>query len=339
MRPGDARAGSLAAQRALRRPYRYAVTLVLACATLLALTLLLLDHSVSSREKYTQIGTGLASSVIFALIYTVLANREYAELIRREINTQFGDHMAEILNQMKQLNQLFLPTDQYPATKEFDLRFNRDLTRDLCSSTFYFFRGTSARFVSARLRQSDHGLEVVQVISVDPRDDGAIEARAADRRRRPGYEGKNLADIEEEIRDEILSSTVALFDCRDVCNIELGFVASTSPVRIEIFDNAIYTSLYRTPESLRNTYPETARFGKESQTYLIFRDECRRQLQLASQRRRFTTRDNDTQLAEYLVSLGYSRTGMNELAEIREMHRATMTSFTHALSMIGAGNE
>jgi hypothetical protein len=334
----NAQARSLAAKRA-QRPYRYALALVLACATLLALVLLFLDRSVPLHEKFTQIGTGLASSIIFALIYTVLANREYAELIRNEINAQLRDNMTELLNQMKQLNQLFLPTDQYPAAKEFDFKFNRDLTRDLCSSSFYFFRGTSARYVPVRLRQSDHSLDSVQVISVDPRDDGAIEARAADRRRRPGYEGKSLADIEGEIRDEILCATTALFDCKDVCNIDLGFVASTSPVRIEIFDNAIYTSLYRTPDSLRNTYPETARFGKDSQTYLIFRDECRRQLQLASLRKRFTARDGDAELLEYLSSLGYSHVDEAELVRVRGKYQTSMSSFVRELKTIGAVND
>lgn len=86
----------------LRRPYRYALTLVLAFATILALILLYVDRSVSFTDKLTQIGTGLAASIIFAIIYTALANREYAELIRAEIAGQLTDHMAKILREMNQ---------------------------------------------------------------------------------------------------------------------------------------------------------------------------------------------------------------------------------------------
>lgn len=318
--------------RLQRRPYRYALALVLACASLVALILLYADRSISIKDKATQVGAGLAASIIFAVTYTILANREYAELIRAEIADQLADHLNDILHHIRQLDQLFLPTDQYPATKEFDLRFNRDLTRDLCRSTFYFFRGTSAKYVPARLRISDHRLEVSQVILLDPRDHATIEARAMDRRRRPEHQGKALAAIEDEIRGEILLALIALFDCRDHCDIDVGFSSTTSPVRLEVFDNAIYTSLYRSPESQRNTHPETARFSKDSQTYLIFRDECRRQLQLASSRKRFTTSESDLDLTAFLSTLGFAGIGLTELEEQREKYRAFIAPFAGALA-------
>jgi hypothetical protein len=164
------------------------------------LILLSIDRSVSAKDKATQIGAGLASAIIFAVIYTIFANREYAELIRAEIADQLTEHLNGVLHQIQQLNLVFLPTDQYPATKEFDLRFNQDLTRDLSHSSFYFFRGTSAKYIPARLRTCDHHLDSVQVILLDPRDDATIEARAKDRRKRPEYDGKTLADIRSEIK-------------------------------------------------------------------------------------------------------------------------------------------
>jgi hypothetical protein len=266
---------------------------------------------------------------------TPTLNREYAELIRAEIADQLTGQLSEILHQIKQLNQLFLPTDQYPASREFDPRFNRDLTRDMCQSAFYFFRGTSAKYVPERLRISDHHLEVAQVILLDPQDAVAIQARAKDRRRRPDYAGKTLLQIEEETRSEILLALIALFDCRDQCDIEVGFSNITSPVRIEVFDSAIYTSLYRSAESQRNTHPETARFGRESQTYQIFRDECHRQLQLATSRRRFTTRDTDSDLCEFVSSLGFAGVGPVELAEQREKYRIFIAPFSGALATTG----
>jgi hypothetical protein len=321
--------------RMRRRPYRYALALVLVSGSLIALILLYADRSTSLKDKLAQIGAGLAASIIFAVIYTIFANREYAELIRAEIADQLAGQLNDILHHIKQLNQLFLPTDQYPASKDFDPRFNRDLTRDMCQSAFYFFRGTSAKYVPARLRISDHHLEVAQVILLDPQDDTTIEARAMDRRRRPGYEGKTLVEIEDETRGEILLALIALFDCRDQCDIEIGFSSITSPVRIEVFDNAIYTSLYRSTESQRNTHPETARFGRDSQTYQIFRDECRRQLQLASSRKRFTTRETDADLCEFVSSLGFVGVGLTELDEQREKYRTFIAPFSGALATTG----
>lgn len=325
-----------ATRQALRRPYRYAVALVLACASILTLILLYADRSVSVKDKLTQIGTAIAGSIIFAVIYTILANREFSELIKAEITGQLTDHMDKILHEIKQLNELFLPTDQYPATREFNSRFNRDITADICHSSTYFFRGTSAKYVPARLSTSKHSLELAQVILLDPRDRSAIDARAADRRRRPEHDGQTFADVELAVRSEILLALVALFDCRDQCDIEIGFSATTSPVRIEIFDRAIYTSLYRSAESLRNTHPETARFSRDSQPYLIFKDECRRQMQLATASRRFSTRDTDADLIDFISSLGFTGVGPAEIADERKKYTEFISPFITSLTTIGA---
>jgi len=325
-----------AAKQLLRRPYRYAIALVLACASVLTLILLYLDRSVPVKDKLTQIGTGLAASIIFAVIYTIFANREFSELIKAEITEQLSDHMSKILHDIKQLNELFLPTDQYPATREFNPRFNRDIMSDMSHSSNYFFRGTSAKYVPGRLRKSDHHLDLAQVRLLDPRDRSAIEARAADRRRRPEHDGKAFAEIAQEMRNEILLALVALFDCREQCDIEIGFSTATSPVRIEIFDRAIYTSLYRSTESLRNTHPETARFARDSQPYLIFKDECRRQMQLAISRRRFTTRDTDSDLIDFASSLGFTDVGRTEIDDERTKYRAFIAPFISALATMGA---
>jgi hypothetical protein len=256
-------------------------------------------------------------------------------LIQAEIADQLTDHLNRTLGQIKQLNELFLPTAQYPASQEFDLRFNRDLTDDLAHSNFYFFRGTSGKYVPARLRHCDHHLEVVQAILLDPRDRATIEARARDRRLRPGYEDKTLAAIENEIRDEILFALVALFDCREVCDIEVGFSTITSSVRIEVFERAIYTSLYQSADSPRNKHPETVRFGRDSQTYQIFREECRRQLQLSSSRKRFNAHDTDQDLCEFVTSLRFDGTGAAELEEQRAAYRTFIAPFTRSLVKVG----
>jgi hypothetical protein len=110
------------ASQTQRRPYRYAIALVLACASIISIILLYTDHSISVKDKLTQVGAGLAAAIIFAIIYTILANREYSELIRVEIAEQLAHHLDDSLQQMSRLGGLFLPTNSYPATKDFDLR-------------------------------------------------------------------------------------------------------------------------------------------------------------------------------------------------------------------------
>lgn len=97
----------------------------------------------------------------------------------------------------------------------------------------------------------------------------------------------------------------------------------------------MYTSFYRAYESRRNTHPETARFSKESQIYQMFKDECRRQMQLAALRKRFTTRDGDNDLIDYLDSLGFSKVSATDLSEQRQAYRTFIAPFSNTLTTIG----
>jgi hypothetical protein len=315
--------------------YRYSVGLVLALGAILAIILSFADSAESTANKLTQIGTGLAASIIFAFIYTLFANREFKELIRVEIAEQLRDHLNDTLGQIGHLNELFLPTDQYPAAQEFEERFNKNLTEDLCDSSSYIFRGTSAKYVPARISECNHDLQDVRVLLLDPTDLDTMDARARDRQLRPENTGKTRLRIEEDIRNEILLALVALFDCRGICDIQVGFTTSTSPVRIEIFDHAIYTSLYRTRESPRSNHPAAVRFADNSQTYQIFHEELRRQFQLSSAQKTFQARDGDEDLCEYLASLGYTEVGAVELDAQRQAYRAFIAPFKQFLREIG----
>jgi hypothetical protein len=315
--------------------YRYSLALTLAVVAIAALILSFADSKVSTGDKLTQIGTGLAASAIFALVYTLLANREYAQLIRTEIAEKLGGHLNDTLVQIGHLNELFLPTHQYPATKEFEERFNIDLSEDLCRSSSYTFRGTSAKYVPARISECNHGLRTVQVIMLDPMDPNTMDARVRDRRMRPKYKNKTTTQIKEEIKDEILFALVALFDCRNVCDIEVGFTTTTSSVRVEIFDRAIYTSLYRTQESQRSTHPSSVRFASDSQTYQIFDEELQRQFQLSSSRKLFRLRDTDEDLCAYVTSLGYPEIGQAELETQRHAYQEFIAPFKKFLNQIG----
>lgn len=73
----------------------------------------------------------------------------------------------------------------------------------------------------------------------------------------------------------------------------------------------------------------------DSQTYQIFRDECRRQLQLASCRRRFTTSENDEDLSDFAATLGFAHVGRAELDKQREEYRAFIAPFSGALVTTG----
>ena len=72
------------------------------------------------------------------------------------------------------------------------------------------------------------------------------------------------------------------------------------------------------------------RFSKDSQTYQIFRDECKRQMQLAIPQKRFTTHDTDNELCIFLAELGFDRIGQAELEEQRTEYRKFIAPFSPA---------
>jgi hypothetical protein len=114
------------------------------------------------------------------------------------------------------------------------------------------------------LTRCERDLTRLQVIILDPTVSQVIRRRVSDRHRNPRYDGRSDDSLVEALRNEIYMAVVALFDCRDVCAVEIAYASETSVVRVEMVDDALYMALYLTEQSSRQPFPEALRYSRES---------------------------------------------------------------------------
>lgn len=196
----------------------------------------------------------------------------------------------------------YAPTTTYPGTRAFDPGFNGDLMEDLAESNSYIFRGISAKYVPGRVRMRGPGLDLVRVLTLDPEAGEAIRLRALDRAHNPKYAGKSPAALQAELEHEIAVALVSLFDCRHLCAIDIGCVASTAVDRVELFDDALYVSLYHGPRA--EGFPETMRYARGSVAYGQHRLNCVREFELARRRILFRADQDSDHLVAVLAESG-----------------------------------
>jgi transcriptional regulator with XRE-family HTH domain len=165
---------------------------------------------------------------------------------------QFLDATAKLRGEIAATNLTYLPIATYspvdPVNGYGDY-FNIDMTRSLEKTSFYAFRGPSARYVAARLRRARSYPQEVRVAMLNPGDSAAISRRSSDRLQWLRSEGKTAADLERELHDELINTVVSLFDYRKICPVQLLYVEDTAVYRYEMFDDSVFVSWYHGPQS------------------------------------------------------------------------------------------
>jgi hypothetical protein len=266
---------------------RYAFALAIVILLVIAFALTVQDRRLDLRQQLSAIGLNLMASVVFAVIFTVVSSRIQERVLQsqltRELDTRFERLSSQMTTQIATTNTQYLPARTYQPASEARDDFNRDVSTSLDKTGLYLFRGTSAKYVAARIKASSRQLQGLKVITLDPGSDRILRPRAVDRSRIPSNRGKSVEALVAEIRDEILMSMVALFDCRELCSIEVTYAAETAVTRADLFDDAVYLSWYYGPESTRQTFPEAFRFDAGSFVYSIQRSEMFRRFEVAEQ--------------------------------------------------------
>lgn len=284
--------------------YKYKFWIALFVSLMVVFCLYYFGKGTSHQDQLYSVAASLIASIGFAVIFTLLANKEFHELIRHEI-TQGARSISNTVT--KEINELYIahnPSGIYMATTGIDRVFNADLTKDLKSSSFYLFRGISAKYVPCRVMSSRHHLSVLKVVILDPRDSRSVGLRARDRNRNPKYSGKSMEFLADEIRKEIYMSVVALFDCRYTCPVEIAYGVGTSVVRFEIFDEALYMSLYHTDRASELHYPETIRYSNNSVLYNLYRLDTFREFELSEKQIKFNSGASEAMLLNHLREMG-----------------------------------
>ncbi|GAA2887975.1 hypothetical protein [Streptomyces mexicanus] len=266
-----------------------------------------LDRSLSGRQVLANLGLNLIASVIFAVIFSWLSGRVQEASLQESLEDSFTEFSNKLTATVAQGNADFLPNALYPPLNptngEYGIRFNVDMTRSLEETAFYAFRGPSARYVAARLRASNHYPQQVKVAMLSPGDTMAIQRRAADRVYWERFEGKDIQQLEEELRQELIWSVVSLFDYRRFCAVDLMYVEDTAVYRYEMFDDSVYISWYHGAQSHAKEMPESLRFPANSFLYKTLQLDLVRRFEISNNKVTFTRAQNDDFLAQHLAEL------------------------------------
>jgi len=267
---------------------RKATVLFWACVVVGLAQFALLCLLVPDLQKDWLKGAGLALSAGIAASATWWAFfSRYAESEgRRFLESQLNGHRELLIGELdataRRWRDSSLPRDLYPAAEGFDLRFNRDLSRDLAHSKKYFFKGPSGIYLPARiLMRTDTEptcrLEDVRLYIIDPLSDLAMEQAVHDRRGKATHRGKPDERIREEIITSLFMTVVALWHVRDSVRSSIRIWHESTAVinRIELFDNAVYDSNIEGPGP--EDFPTTGCWSSGQPAYIRIGEEFHRQ--------------------------------------------------------------
>ncbi|MEV5362487.1 hypothetical protein AB0L12_06865 [Streptomyces cellulosae] len=267
-----------------------------------------LDNDLTGRQVLANLGLNLIASVVFAVIFTWLSGRVQERSLQESLAESFTSHSDRITAAVAQGNAEFLPDAVYPPLEPkrggYGDRFNVDMTRSLEKTGFYAFRGPSARFVVARLRESNHYPQQVKVAMLSPGDPRAIQRRAADRVPWGRFQGVGVQQLESGLRRELILTVVSLFDYRRFSPVNLLYVEDTAVYRYEMFDDSVYVAWYDSPRSRSLEMPESLRFPVGSFMYKTLRLDLVRRFEISSNKAvTFTAEQDDDFLIQHLAGV------------------------------------
>jgi hypothetical protein len=225
-----------------------------------------------------------------------------------------------------------IPIATYRAGNTYDPDFNRAITASLNRSHLYAFRGTSAKYVPSRLRAVHNRPEELRVVMIDPTSTLALRRRAADRQRHPDERSRSVDALADELKEEILMAVVALFDIREICNIDIAYTAETAVTRLELFDDSVFITWYHEQHSTEVKFPETLQFRAGSFLYEIQRLDMIRRFDIAEKKVSFNPSHDERYLVGHLATLSGSAISSDDITRWREMYVRFSEPFDAALA-------
>jgi hypothetical protein len=301
---------------------------------LIGLILVSQDEAVTRDAVLSAVGLNLIASVIFAVIFSVLSNRVQERSLDESIEQGFAEAYSRLSGEIARTNSTFLPVAVYDPlnpTGDFGDPFNRDVTRSLEASGFFAFQGPSARFVATRLLKSRRYPQQVKIAMLSPGNQLAISRHASDRIFWPGSGGKTAQDIARALRNELVVNVVSLFDCRNICPIDLLYYEDTAVYRYVMLDDAVYLSWYHSKRSVAMEMPESFQFASESFLYQSLRMDVMRRFEISQSKVHFEASQEDDFLIEHLSNVINERITSSDLAQWRNSYLEQSKSFAEYL--------
>jgi hypothetical protein len=310
-----------------------AYAFALACVVSIGLGSFLVtrDKTLRSDQVLSAIGLELIASVIFATIFALLSSRVRDRILYDALVEHANTMSAQVLERLANSDS-HIPIATYPAGNSYDANFNRAISASLNGSHLYAFRGTSAKYVPSRLKAVHNRPEELRVVMIDPASTLALRRRAADRQRHPEERSHSVDTLANELKDEILMAVVALFDIREICNLDIAYSAETAVTRLELFDDSVFITWYQERNSTEAKFPETLQFRAGSFLYEIQRLDMIRRFDIAERKVSFSSSDGEHYLIEHLATLTGSAVSPEDVARWRGMYARFSEPFDSALA-------
>lgn len=290
------------------------------------------------QSQLYSLATNIISSILFSIVFSYFSNKEFLNLLAEDLNLKTNVISRDVSEIIQKQNTKHIPSHVYHPTKSIDPDFNKKLSNDLSNSSFYFFYGISAKYVPIRIKYTKHHLSFARVIIFNPLDEYSINLRATDRMRNPKYSNKKISVLQEEIKQEIYSCIIALYDIKNICPIEIAYTSGTSVIRTEIFDHALYISMYHTDDAYSQAFPETYRYNSESIMFNIYIMDFARQFEICKEKYRFDNKMVVSDLKDHLQKIGMQDITDDNLERLRKNNESFSEKFVQE-SLISKAHE
>jgi hypothetical protein len=250
------------------RAARYAFALAIVVCLAVGIYLTVEDESSGLAVKLSGLGINLIAAAAFSTIFALLVDRENRSLAEDRLDDRFDAHASKILKAVSNLNTAYLPAAVHPPGQGYDTAFNRNLMNDLNHSSYYYFRGPSAKYVAARLGALRRRPDLVRIYVPGPASTASIKFFIANKSRTRSHDDTDVVVLNRKFADDLLSALIALFDCRAYGRIEVFLCEDTLVARHEVTEQHLYTSWYTSLQNSRgDKFPETTEFARSSIHY------------------------------------------------------------------------
>lgn len=263
------------------RAGRYAFALAIVVCLAVGTYLTIADRTSSLATKFSGLGINLIAAAVFSTIFALLVERENRSVVENQLDEHFAAHTSDILAAISRLNA-YLPAQVYQPARAYDPIFNKDLMNDLNHSSYYYFRGPSAKYVAARLKALRRRPDLVRVYVPGPESTASIKFDIANRSR-TDRASPDVPAYYQRFRDDLFTAVIALFDCRAYGRIEVLFCDDALVARYEVSEQHLYISWYTSFENTSDCiFPETTEFLRSSLQYQATMVDMERRASFAS---------------------------------------------------------
>jgi hypothetical protein len=238
-----------------------------------------------ARDLLIGVSVGISASAVWWAFFAHYAEHQARLLLTSELAEQravldrgISALVEEAERNSRRWQDERLPSDLYAANNGTDLRFNRDLTRDLERSKIYYFSGPTGIYVPARIetREAEHDLRELRLRLIDSGSEPAVERAIEDRLRRDENAGRSEEEIREKLYLDLIMVHVALWRIRRMVH-TIALCYENVPVlnRVEMFDDCIYDSSIE--KDGRCAFPTTARWDRSHSTWAVAESDFKAQ--------------------------------------------------------------